>query len=116
MGVVSCFLYSKAIMTQVVLSLLLLPVLVVGGYVPNCKTVYEEKCWDEPREQCKTVQKPYTAVENKQQCSTHYENVCSTVYDTKVDHVPREECRTEQEKKCHTQTKQECNLIQVPKT
>merc|ERR1712142_1385095 len=115
MGSRSLLFLTSDFTMNLVFCTLLLP-LVLGGYVPECKTVFEEKCWDEPREQCKSVQKPYTTVENKEECSTKYEDVCKTVHDTKVEYVPREECRTEQEKKCHTQTKQECDLVQVPKT
>jgi len=47
---------------------------------PTCSVTWEEKCWDEPREQCSTVQKPYTI--------TYYEKVCNTVKVPKVETVP----------------------------
>ena len=54
---------------------------------PTCKTVWDEKCWDELRQQCDTVQKPYTSTVTDQKCSTQYEKQCKTVYDTKVFYV-----------------------------
>merc|ERR1711887_115924 len=93
--------------------------------VPSCTTVWENKCWDEPRQQCNTVQVP-----NK---VTTYEQKCHTEYDTEVEYKPREECRTVQvprtesvpeekceqvpeekcetkyEEKCHTEYEQECH-------
>merc|ERR1719300_736634 len=55
------------------------------GGIPICSTTYEEKCWDEPREHCTTVQKPHT--------TTVYEQVCHTVQVPKVDTVPEEKCK-----------------------
>ena len=54
------------------------------GGVPKCDTVYEEKCWDEPRQQCSSVQKPFTTTAYEQECHTEYDQQCNTVYDTKV--------------------------------
>merc|ERR1739845_99194 len=95
--------------------------------VPSCTTVWENKCWDEPRQQCNTVQVP-----NK---VTTYEQKCTTVYDTEVEYKPREECRTvkvprtesvpeekceqvpeekcetKYEEKCHTEYDQECKTV-----
>merc|ERR1711872_1154273 len=50
------------------------------GGTPICNTIWEEKCWDEPREQCTTVLKPYT--------STYYEDECKTVKVPKMETVP----------------------------
>jgi len=60
--------------------------LALGGvyHPPTCKTVWDEKCWDEPRQQCDTVQKPYTSTVTDQKCSTQYDKQCKTVFDTKV--------------------------------
>merc|ERR1712071_88955 len=75
--------------TQALLCLLALTPAVYCG-VPKCDTVFEEKCWDEPRQQCSTVQKPYTTTAYEQECHPEYDQKCTTVYDTKVDHVPRQ--------------------------
>merc|ERR1711973_695777 len=77
--------------------------------VPSCTTVYDEKCWDEPRQECKDVQKPFT--------TTYYEKECGTKQVPRVDHVPEmkckdvpeEKCHTRYEKKCSTRYEQECN-------
>merc|ERR1711971_1366222 len=93
--------------------------------VPSCTTVWENKCWDEPRQQCNTVQVPYKVTTYEQKCTTEYEQKCNTVYDTEVEYKPREECRTVQvprtesvpeekcdqvpEEKCTTEYEQECH-------
>ena len=33
--------------------------------VPSCETIWEEKCWDEPRQQCDTIQKPHQTTSYK---------------------------------------------------
>merc|ERR1712168_1757913 len=66
----------------------------VFGGVPSCKTVYDEKCWDEPRQHCDYVQKPHT--------TTHYEQECHTTQLPKVESVPEQKCTDVPEKKCHT--------------
>merc|ERR1712042_262833 len=58
----------------------------VYGGVPTCNTVWEEKCWDEPRQQCKAVQKPFT--------TTQYEQECTSIQVPKVDRVPEQKCRS----------------------
>ena len=55
-----------------------------AGVPQTCKTVWEEKCWDEPRETCTTVQKPYTVTVHDTACTTHYDEKCHTEYETKV--------------------------------
>merc|ERR1711872_350820 len=67
---------------------------------PVCNTILEEKCWDEPREQCTTVQKPYT--------STYYEDECMTVKVPKVETVPEKKCGTIAEQKCATKYEEVC--------
>merc|ERR1711970_380398 len=77
-----------------------------GGVPQHCKTVYETKCWDEPREKCTTEQKPYTVTVHDTHCVTHHEEECHTEYEDKVEYVDREECNTVQEQKCHKKTEQ----------
>merc|ERR1712212_305480 len=75
---------------------------------PVCKTVWEEKCWNEPREQCNTVQKPYTVTDYKEECSTiSVPNVVSVPKEVCVD-VPEETCTTTSEQKCSTKYEVEC--------
>merc|ERR1711997_699900 len=64
------------------------------GGVPSCKTVYDEKCWEEPRQHCDYVQKPHT--------TTHYEQECHTTQVPKVESVPEQKCTDVPEQKCHT--------------
>merc|ERR1719431_514450 len=127
---VSSALYS----TMKILCLLLL----VGGVhssadVTSCKTVWEDRCRDEPYRKCEIVQKPHSVSSVKEECNTVYANQCSNIYDTEVDHVAhRQECKTVQvpkqvsvpvkicnqvpdlkcdtkyEKKCHTEYEKEC--------
>merc|ERR1719354_1415748 len=87
-----------------------------AGVPQTCKTVYEDKCWDEPREKCETVQKPYTMTEEDTHCVTHYDEKCDTEYITKVDYVDREECHTNHEQKCHKKTDRECSTKQVERS
>ena len=54
------------------------------GGVRKCNTVYDQKCWDEPRQKCSDVQKPYEETVYDQKCHTEYDQKCNTVYDTKV--------------------------------
>merc|ERR1712212_182625 len=78
------------------------------GGTPVCNTIWEEKCWDEPREQCTTMQKPYT--------STYYEDECKTVKVPKVETVPEKKCGTEQKcatkygEVCHVKYRDVCNI------
>ena len=51
--------YSK------VLCLVLLGAASSFAGVPSCQTVYEDKCWDEPSQQCHTVQKPHVVTSSK---------------------------------------------------
>merc|ERR1712035_149217 len=79
----------------------LLSNLVLGALgVPSCNTVWDEKCWDEPRQQCQAVQKPFT--------TTHYEQECSSIQVPHVENVPEQKCRDVPEQKCHTRYEQEC--------
>merc|ERR1711970_485725 len=93
--------------------------------VPSCNTVWEEKCWDEPRQKCDTVKVPHEVTSYDEKCTTEYENKCNTVWDTEVDYKPRKECHTVQvprtesvpeekcekvpEEKCETKYEQECH-------
>merc|ERR1739849_68301 len=94
MGIVICLLFN---MIKVVAVLCGLSLVQCG--VPSCETVYEEKCWDEPRQQCHTVQKPFI--------TTQYEQECHSIQVPKVESVPEQKCREEQE--CNTRYEQECN-------
>merc|ERR1711973_1012351 len=89
---------SSAIMVKVVFLCLLGA---VYGGVPTCNTVWEEKCWDEPPQECKAVQKPFT--------TTQYEQECTSIQVPKVDRVPEQKCRDVPEQECHTRYEQECN-------
>merc|ERR1712172_254404 len=71
--------------------------------VPSCTTVWENKCWDEPRQQCNTVQVP-----NK---VTTYEEKCTTEYDTEVEYKPREECRTVQVPRTESVPEEKCEQV-----
>merc|ERR1711970_212717 len=71
--------------------------------VPSCTTVWENKCWDEPRQQCNTVQVP-----NK---VTTYEQKCHTVYDTEVEYKPREECLTVQVPRTESVPEEKCEQV-----
>merc|ERR1711942_595146 len=71
--------------------------------VPSCTTVWENKCWDEPRQQCNTVQVP-----NK---VTTYEHKCSTVYDTEVEYKPIEECRTVKVPRTESVPEEKCEQV-----
>merc|ERR1711915_1156058 len=66
------------------------------GGVPTCNTVYDEKCWDEPRQVCNTIEVPFTTTEYVQECYMDYDRTCNTVYEDKIDYVPRKECHTVQ--------------------
>merc|ERR1712011_51074 len=84
---------------------------VAFGGVPSCNIVYDEKCWDEPRQQCHSVQKPFT--------TTHYEQECHSVQVPMVESVPEQKCHDVPEQKCHTAYetkvdyvhKQKCDLV-----
>merc|ERR1711872_1009699 len=77
------------------------------GGTPVCNTIWEEKCWDEPREQCTTVQKPFT--------STYYEDECKTMKVPKVETVPEKKCEESSETKTDIVTKNKCELVQEEK-
>merc|ERR1711931_335354 len=59
-------------------------ILVGSAYcgVPSCNTVWEEKCWDEPRQKCDTVKVPHEVTSYDEKCTTEYEQKCNTVWDT----------------------------------
>merc|ERR1719431_32356 len=112
--------------------------LLVGGVhssadVTSCKTVWEDRCRDEPYRKCDIVQKPHSVSSVKEECNTVYANQCSNIYDTEVDHVahrqecktvqvpkqvsvpvkicnqvPEQKCDTKYEEKCHTEYEKEC--------
>merc|ERR1711887_38841 len=106
-----------------VLGLLLL---VGGAYcvIPSCTTVWEDKCWDEPRQKCNTIQVPHEVTSYEEKCTTDYEQKCRTVWDTEVDYKPREECHTVQvprtesvpEEECHTKYEEVCETTTETKT
>merc|ERR1712212_652322 len=98
MGTVASSVSSNMFQFLLVVSLVSLS---FGG-TPVCNTIWEEKCWDEPRQQCITVQKPYT--------STYYENECKTVKVPKVETVPEKKCGTNAEQKCATKYEDVCNI------
>merc|ERR1712012_46946 len=101
---------SSSIMVTVVFLCLLGA---VYGGVPTCNTVWEEKCWDEPRQECKAVQKPFT--------TTQYEQECTSIQVPKVDRVPVpvSKCHDVQEavtslvprQKCFNKPRQVCNQV-----
>merc|ERR1739845_95066 len=67
--------------------------------VPSCTTVWENKCWDEPRQQvCNKVP--------KQECKDVPKQDYKDVPRQKCNSVPKEECNTEYKEKCTTQYKQ----------
>merc|ERR1712234_38013 len=71
------------IMLKTLLVLTVLAGLTNAGH-PVCKIIWEDKCWDEPREQCSSVKVPYTTIE--------YEEKCTTVQEPKVETVSEEKC------------------------
>merc|ERR1712213_218784 len=75
---------------------------VYGGF-PICSTEWEEKCWDEPRQQCNHVQKPFT--------TTVYEQECHTTQVPKVESVPEQKCEEVPEQKCHTRHEEVCDTV-----
>merc|ERR1712209_41192 len=101
MGTVIC---RSSIMSKVVFLCLLGA---VYGGVPTCNTVWEEKCWDEPRQECKAVQKPFT--------TTQYEQECTSIQVPKVDRVPEQKCTDVPEQKCHTAQEKVCNTVSETK-
>merc|ERR1739845_161089 len=92
--------------------------------VPSCTTVWENKCWDEPRQQCNTVQVPNKVTTYEQECNTRYSKECKTVYEeqcktehekvcekttqTKTDYVTKNKCDLEQVEQCHDTPHMEC--------
>jgi len=79
--------------------------------VPSCQTIWEDKCWDEPRQQCNTVQKPHSVTSSKEECDTEYDNKCTTVYDNEVDLVPRQQCNTIQVPRTESVPEQKCQQV-----
>merc|ERR1711971_904745 len=79
--------------------------------VPSCTTAWENKCWDEPRQQCNTVQVPNKVTTYEQKCTTEYEQKCNTVYDTEVEYKPREECRTVQVPRTESVPEEKCEQV-----
>merc|ERR1711931_470759 len=79
--------------------------------VPSCTTVWEEKCWDEPRQKCNTVQVPHTVTSNEEKCHTEYDNKCNTVHDTEIDYKPREECHTVKVPRTESVPEQKCEDV-----
>jgi hypothetical protein len=70
----------------IILPLFLASQVMAGIFVaPVCKSVLEEKCWDEPTTDCKTVQVPVTRTETRRQCSTTFEKV--NIYCHSIAHV-----------------------------
>ena len=67
-----------------VLPLLLVAAQAYAGVPHVCKTVLENKCRDEPRQSCHSVQKPYTTTVHDTKCTTHYDEKCHTEYDTQA--------------------------------
>merc|ERR1712002_277042 len=94
------------IMYQLVLAVSLFGL--CNGGTPTCSVTWEEKCWDEPREHCTTVLKPYTVNYIEQECETVKVPKIETVPETKCTEVPEEICDVKYENKCHTEYKQEC--------
>jgi len=110
------------------MKMLYLLLIVWGAYTAEastCKTVWEDKCMDVPRQECRTVQKPYPVTRSEEECNTFHDNQCSTVFDTEVDVVDRQECQTVKvpkhvsmpvkicdempEQKCETKYAEECH-------
>merc|ERR1712042_258845 len=87
------------IMLKTLIVLTVLAGLTNAGH-PVCKIIWEDKCWDEPRQQCSSVKVPYT--------TTDYEEKCTTVQVPKVETVSEEKCKTTTEKKCTKKYEQEC--------
>merc|ERR1712212_1436990 len=79
---------------------------------PVCKTIWENKCWDEPRQQCSTVSVPYTITEYEAKCSSIQVPKVESVPEEKCVDVPEEKCSTTTEKKCSTKYEQECSTKQ----
>merc|ERR1712121_238010 len=98
MGVIECILVQFIMFKGAVL-LALIGVAQAG--FPVCSTVWEDKCWDEPRQKCDYVQKPFT--------TTVYEEECNTIQVPKVDSVPEQKCEDVPEQKCETKYEQECH-------
>merc|ERR1712168_1363841 len=59
----------------VTMKVLVLLFLVGSAYsgVPSCTTVWEEKCWDEPRQKCDTVKVPHEVTSYEQKWTTSQE-------------------------------------------
>merc|ERR1712212_771607 len=101
---------------------------VLVGIAQAGHPVWENKCWDEPRQQCSTVSVPYTTTEYEQKsiqvpkvesvpeekCVDVPEEKCSTTTEKKCSTKYEQECSTKQDKVCKTANKEACDLILVP--
>merc|ERR1712142_1166553 len=78
--------------------------------IPSCTTVWEDKCWDEPRQKCNTVQVPHQVTSHEEKCTTESdpEEKCEKVPEEKCEDKYEEECHTEYEQECHTKYSKEC--------
>merc|ERR1712212_1195824 len=98
MGTVVCHLLPwTAIMFKLVCLLGVVGFAYAGH--PVCKTVWEEKCWNEPREQCNIVQKPYTVTDYKEECNTKYEDECRQVNGEQCEQIEDEVCESSENTK-----------------
>merc|ERR1712168_1181428 len=79
--------------------------------IPSCTTVWEDKCWDKPRQKCNTVQVPHQVTSHEEKCTTEYEKKCNTVWDTEVDYKPKEECHTVQVPKTESVPEEKCEKV-----
>merc|ERR1712002_1208195 len=79
--------------------------------IPKCKVVWEEQCSYEPRQSCRSVQKPFTTTTYEQQCNTIQVPTVETVPEQKCTSVPEQKCYTKYEQECHTEYEQECNTL-----
>merc|ERR1711872_771756 len=96
MGVPDC------IMLKTLLVLTVLAGLTNAGH-PVCKIIWEDKCWDEPRQQCSSVKVPYTTTDYEEKCKTTTEKKCTKKYE--------QECTYKDEEVCRKVNKEKCDLI-----
>merc|ERR1711872_1040077 len=94
-------------MLKTLLVLTVLAGLTNAGH-PVCKIIWEDKCWDEPREQCSSVKVPYTTTKYEEKCTTVQVPKVETVSEEKCIDLPEEKCKTTTEKKCTKKYEQEC--------
>merc|ERR1712212_1107927 len=125
MGTVASSVSSNMFQFLLVVSLVSLS---YGG-TPVCNTIWEEKCWDEPRQQCIAVQKPYTStyyedecktvkvpqVEHSDVCNIIYQDECKTVYNDECTYKDEQKCEEFTESKTDIVTKNKCELVQEEK-